>query len=193
MLLRREQLEAIATGRLRRVYRRWRRPTVRAGGSLRTAVGVLAIDAVERVAAADISAADARRAGYASPAALLAELAGRAGSLYRIDLRLLGADPRIALRGRARMSAEEFAELTSRLARLDRATPWTRAVLRAIEESPGVLAAELALGLRTPKDLFKRRVRRLKELGLTESLDTGYRISPRGKALLRRLRGSARA
>lgn len=34
------------------------------------------------------------------------------------------------------------------------------------------------------KGLFKTRVRRLKALGLTESLETGYRIFPRGKALL---------
>jgi ribosomal protein S19E (S16A) len=36
---------------------------------------------------------------------------------------------------------------------------------------------------------FKARVRQLKELGLTESLEVGYRLSPRGRALLRRLRG----
>ena len=33
---------------------------------------------------------------------------------------------------------------------------------------------------------FKRDVRKLKELGLTESLDTGYRLSPRARALGRR-------
>jgi ribosomal protein S19E (S16A) len=31
---------------------------------------------------------------------------------------------------------------------------------------------------------FKLRVRRLKELGLTESLPKGYRVSPRGRAFL---------
>jgi hypothetical protein len=31
---------------------------------------------------------------------------------------------------------------------------------------------------------FKRRVRQLKELGLTESLEIGYRLSPRGRAVL---------
>ena len=33
---------------------------------------------------------------------------------------------------------------------------------------------------------FKRDVRALKELGLTESLEVGYRLSPRGTALLAR-------
>ena len=31
---------------------------------------------------------------------------------------------------------------------------------------------------------FKQRVRRLKALGLTESLEVGYRLSPRGEAVL---------
>jgi hypothetical protein len=31
---------------------------------------------------------------------------------------------------------------------------------------------------------FKQRVRRLKALGLTESLQVGYRLSPRGMAFL---------
>ena len=31
---------------------------------------------------------------------------------------------------------------------------------------------------------FKTRVRRLKQHGLSESLETGYRLSPRGEALL---------
>jgi hypothetical protein len=34
---------------------------------------------------------------------------------------------------------------------------------------------------------FKLRVRKLKELGLTESLEVGYRLSPRGKAVLQHL------
>jgi ribosomal protein S19E (S16A) len=36
---------------------------------------------------------------------------------------------------------------------------------------------------------FKTDVRKLKELGLTESLEVGYRLSPRGQALLERLGG----
>ena len=42
------------------------------------------------------------------------------------------------------------------------------------------LAAKMGMG-RLP---FKQRVRRLKELGLTESLEVGYRLSPRGEAFV---------
>jgi hypothetical protein len=34
---------------------------------------------------------------------------------------------------------------------------------------------------------FKANVRKLKGLGLTESLEIGYRLSPRGRAVLRHL------
>jgi hypothetical protein len=39
---------------------------------------------------------------------------------------------------------------------------------------------------------FKAHVRRLKALGLTESLDIGYRLSPRGVVVLERLESRAR-
>lgn len=34
---------------------------------------------------------------------------------------------------------------------------------------------------------FKQDVRKLKELGLTESLEIGYRLSPRGKSVIDRM------
>ena len=39
---------------------------------------------------------------------------------------------------------------------------------------------------------FKVNVRKLKRLGLTESLDVGYRLSPRGAVVLSALRGPKR-
>ena len=70
---------------------------------------------------------------------------------------------------------------------MDRASsdPWTGIVLALIREHPGRRAPELAeiMGLETRP--FKARVRRLKELGLTESLAVGYQLSPRGRAFLR--------
>ena len=44
---------------------------------------------------------------------------------------------------------------------------------------------ELAASFGLEKRVFKPRVRRLKELGLTISLSPGYRLSPRGEALLK--------
>ena len=47
MLFRQHVLAEIASGDVTLAFRRWTKPTVKAGGTLRTAVGVLAIDAVD--------------------------------------------------------------------------------------------------------------------------------------------------
>ena len=49
-------------------------------------------------------------------------------------------------------------------------------------ELGGVRAADLARELGTETLVFKRDVRKLKELGLTESLAIGYLLSPRGES-----------
>ncbi len=45
-------------------------------------------------------------------------------------------------------------------------------------------APDLAASLGRDTQPFKRDVRKLKELGLTESLKVGYSLSPRGRAWL---------
>jgi hypothetical protein len=193
VLFKRRTLDEIAAGRVDLAFRRWRRPTVRAGGRLRTAAGELAILAVEIVRAPEISEREARRAGFASRAELLEELGARGdASIHRIMFRLEGPDPRVALRARGHISKTELTEIVRRLDRLDAASrhgAWTRTVLGLIAERPGVRAPDLAASLGRETLRFKTDVRKLKELGLTESLEVGYRLSPRGRALLRRLEG----
>jgi predicted transcriptional regulator len=55
---------------------------------------------------------------------------------------------------------------------------------QAHPRAEATLAAELAEQAGRDPPAFKRDVRMLKELGLTESLERGYRLSPRGRALL---------
>ena len=187
MLFRRDDLAAIAAGEITLAFRRWRRPTVKAGGTLRTPAGLLAIDAVDVVAPDAITRREARRAGLADADAVRAALRGD-GTLYRIAFHVAGPDPRVALRARSRLDAGERAEIAARLARLDRASshgPWTEATLRAIAAAPGTRAADLAAGFGRERLSFKADVRKLKALGLTESLEVGYRLSPRGLAYLR--------
>ncbi|MCY3604015.1 MAG: hypothetical protein OXH12_13160 [Chloroflexi bacterium] len=188
MLLKRETLEGIAEGRITLAFRRWKRPTVRAGGELRTAIGVLAIDAVDAISESDITEDTARHAGYAARDALLADLNRRPdGDLYRVTLHLAGDDPRTALRQQDTLDGDAIEAIAARLARFDRSSrhgPWTETVLRLIEDSPGVRAPDLAASLDRETQPFKRDVRKLKELGLTESLKVGYRLSPRGRAWL---------
>jgi hypothetical protein len=184
MLFRQDVLRRIGAGDVTLAFRRWRRATVKAGGTLRTPVGVLAIESVEPVDAKRVTDADARRAGASDRETLLAELPGE-GTLHRIEFRLAGPDPRVALRERSHISPAERAEIDARLARLDAASrhgPWTAAVLGLIADRPATRAPDLAASLGRETARFKADVRKLKELGLTESLEVGYRLSPRGRA-----------
>jgi hypothetical protein len=191
VLFRRGALDGLADGTITVAFRRWARPRVRAGGQLRTAVGVLAVDAVDEMDFADITEDDARRAGFASLPDLLDDLATqREGRVFRIALHVAGPDPRVELRGRDALTDDELAEVERRLARLDAASrhgDWTVAVLRLIRDRPEVRAGDLAQTRGQEKLAFKRDVRKLKELGLTESLEVGYRVSARGRAVLERL------
>jgi hypothetical protein len=189
-----DTLEAIRDGRITVQFRRWRRPTVRSGGTLRTPLGVLEIREVSEVSLDAIDREDASRAGFDSRDALVGALALRPeGRLYRIDLGALRPDPRVALRNRAELGDTEWESLADRLDGYDRRSAtgaWTRSILQIIAERPSIRAADLAATIGEDKARFKARVRRLKALGLTESLEVGYRLSPRGAAVLRRLLGA---
>jgi hypothetical protein len=185
--IRRPVLDAIAAGTVTLAFRRWDRPRLRVGGTQRTAVGVLEFTAVDPVDEADLTLDDARAAGFADLAALREAQRGD-GQLYRVTLRLAGPDPRVALRTKRRMSQADRAGIDARLARMDRSSahgPWTADALELIAENPGVRAPDLAARMGRETLPFKRDVRKLKELGLTESLEVGYRLSPRGRAYRR--------
>jgi hypothetical protein len=181
-------LDRIAAGDVDTVFRRQKRPTVKVGGTLRTAIGVLAIDAVERVEPDDVTDDDARRSGAAGRDEVIGFLQGKAdGDCYRIRVRLAGADPRLALRSDDGLDSDDVAQIVARLDRFDRASrhgPWTRDVLRLIASRPHVRAGDLAPTLGRDMPSFKVDVRKLNELGLTISHEVGYELSPRGRRVL---------
>jgi hypothetical protein len=188
MLFEQRLWAGLADGSVTVTFRRWQRPRAAAGGRHRTPAGVLAVDAVTVVDPAAITEDDARAAGFGSLAELRRRLDRHGGGpVYRVDFHHAGADPREALRQAGSLSAGELAGLRARLDRLDRAArggPWTAATLRLIADRPQVRAADLAAAAGRERLAFKADVRKLKELGLTESLEVGYRLSPRGRALL---------
>lgn len=183
MLFRQNILQGIAEGRVTLTLRRWRKAPPAAGSTLRSPVGVLVLERVTVIDEGDITPDDVRRTGM-SLTDLQTSIDGD-GTLLRIELRLMGEDPRIALRDR-RPDRDEHATIAPRLDRLDKAAsaPWTRRYLELIAGHPGTGARLLAAQVDVDLPRFKRRVRQLKELGLTESLDVGYRLSPRGQDVL---------
>lgn len=183
MLFKKRFWAGLQDGSITLAFRRWKKAAVRTGGQLRFAGVVLAFDEVAVVSEQHITPEDALRAGYASRQQLLEELGkGAEGELYRIVLRRQGADPRLALREQAELDEGERQKLVRRVEQLE-ALP----LLQAIADQPGRRAADLAAALGKETLPFKLQVRKLKELGLTESLQVGYRLSPRGQALLAHL------
>lgn len=182
MLFSADAWPGIADGSITVTFRAWKRAQARIGGRYRVAGMLIEVTDLRTVAAGEITDDDARRAGAADLDALLARLGG-CDPVWRIDFVHLGADDRIARR--AETSTDGIDEVLARLARLDRNGAWTTTTLRLIDRYPGIVSTTLARQAGLERMAFKTNVRKLKELGLTESLVTGYRLSPRGEAVLR--------
>ncbi len=183
--------EPIARGSVDLTFRRWKRPQAVAGNTYRTAAGRLVVDDVRVVAAGDITDGEARRAGYPSAAALVADPRGDAAlPVYRVAFHPApGPDPRDELAAGPDLSDDEAGAILAKLVRLDRASapgPGAQAALALGAAKPGGGAGRPGPHLGQELLGFKLNVRKLKNLGLTISLGTGYRLSPRGQAFLRR-------
>ena len=193
MLIKTKVLAAIKQGDIQYGFRCWKKPTVRSGGTLQTALGQLSIVKVERVSKASIKADDAKLAGYSTRQELLKELQRRTdGAIYKITFGGFKADPRIELRAQAELDEVEVEALVIKLERMDRRAEiaWTTATLDLIAHKPSTRAGDLCQLLGQDKDKFKANVRKLKALGLTESLEVGYQISPRGRVILNAILGA---
>jgi hypothetical protein len=182
----------LADGSVTLTFRRWKRRQVVAGHRYRTPAGRLEVEAIDVVEPSQITDADAKRSGYPGAAGLLADLRGDEDlPLYRVRFHYVDEpDERDVLAAQAAPTEADLADLDRRLARLDRASahgPWTEATLRLIAEHPAVRAGDLAALTGRQMHPFKLDVRKLKNLGLTLSLDVGYRLSPRGEAYLAHL------
>lgn len=196
MLIKDDVVEKIRSSQITVLFRRWSRPGAKAGGTQMTQGGVVGIDSVEVVTENDLTDADAVAAGYLSKADLIEHLNYRDDPIYRIGVHYAGEDPRIALRASDDLSDEVLAEIIAKLEKMDRTSktgPWTQSYLDVIDSMPATYSGLLANYLGVAKDEFKPRVRKLKALGLTESLEVGYRLSPRGEKVLEVLQRPAAA
>src|SRR5215471_1895192 len=173
-------------------FRRWRRVQVVAGHQYRTGAGLVLAESIEVISPDDITPSLARAAGFADVRSAVADLRGDPDlPLYCIRFRALDVpDPRDELARADGLTDEDVAAIGKRLARLDAASkrgPWTAEVLEQIASRPAVSSAILAADLDWDRPDYKLHVRHLKALGLTISLEVGYRLSPRGSAYLARL------
>ena len=189
MLIKNKILEEIKAGKISVIFRRWKKCGLKAGGTQMTQLGVLGIDKVDVVTERKIPAADAEAAGFGSKAELLASMPSASDDtdIYRIGVHWVGEDPRKALRADTKLSKAELDEIVTKLRKLDAGSkrgPWTQLYLQMIRDQPNTHAQILAESIGLDIPTFKPWVRKLKALGLTESLRPGYRLSPRGKKVL---------
>ena len=187
MIFRKEFLSKIEMGAVTIAYRRWKKLSVKVGGTLKTSIGVLQFTGIKKVSQSSLSESDAKRAGFDDLESLLKEMNSRTeGQIYKIQFKLIGKDPRLTLQ--TQVSAKDLKALIEKLKKMDKLShrgPWIQKLLKLINKYPGVSSRELAQLIDYKDTLkFKLQVRKLKALGLTISLGTGYKLSPRGKKIL---------
>jgi hypothetical protein len=191
MLLKNKVIEGIQSGKITLIFRRWKRAGVKKRGTQMTQLGVVGIDDVKIVSEDEITDRDAKKAGFKSRDELISDLYDRDEDIYKIKVHWIGEDPRKALRTNDKLNKKELDDIVGKLRKLDQNSQrgnWTQMYLQMIHDQPNIHAAILAeqIGLTIPT--FKPWVRKLKALGLTESLRPGYRLSPRGQKVLATLR-----
>jgi hypothetical protein len=190
LLFKKPFFAGLQSGAITVTYRRWQKPHVRPGGRYRChPIGVLEVDRIALVTVATIRDADALAAGFATRDALVAYLAelgplDEATEVYRVELHHGGDGDRVEIALNDQLTPDDIAAIRAKLDRLDRDEPWTKKTLAIIGKHPQIAASQLAKKLGRETLPFKVDVRKLKKLGLTQSFEVGYEISPRGRAYL---------
>jgi hypothetical protein len=190
LLFKKAFFEGLKSGAITLTFRRWAKPHVKPGGRYRChPIGVLEVDAIAKITASRITEADASRAGFASRQLLRAYLAELGPveddtELWRVELHHGGDGDRVPLALEDTLTPADVAEIRVKLARMDAKKPWTKKTLALIGANPRTAASKLALKVKRPTLELKTDVRKLKKLGLTQSFEVGYEISPRGRAYL---------
>ncbi len=188
-------LDGLVSGAVTVTFRRWTTAKVRAGGRYRAhPIGVMVVDAIERVPFSAVTPAEARMAGFRSLRELREYLLQGsdeplkpASLLFKVTMHHGGDGDFVPGALDASLDADEAHEIEATLALLDeKATErWTADTLKLIELHPRVAASRLAKEAGRPTPEFKADVVKLKKLGLTQSFEVGYQISPKGETFLR--------
>jgi hypothetical protein len=193
MLLFQKRFHAgLRAGTITLTLRAWKTLRVKVGGRYRVhPIGVVEVDAIRWVSWADVTDADALRGGFTSRSELQAYVSqvvpklNDETKLAAIDLHHAGDGDRVAGAMTGRLKADDVETLRATLNRFDAQTPWSFEVLRLIEKRPKVAASQLAQSRGEETAPFKARVVKLKRLGLTQSFEVGYSLTPRGTAFLK--------
>ena len=191
MLFNADTAMRIRGGEITVSLRKWKRPQARVGGVyyLRPD-GAVEVTSMSETRLRDLPEDDLRLAGFLDRASVGSALVAGEDDLVwvvRFDFHASLTRP---VPDRGQVDDRELELLIRKLARKDQNSadgPWTQATLAMIGDQPGTVSTRLAEQLGRDRLELKRDVRKLKSLGLTISLDVGYRLSDKGRAVLDRL------
>lgn len=186
----------LQSGVITLTFRRWARAKVKPGGRYRChPIGVLEVDGITTVRARDITEQDAAKSGFPDRAALIKTLEEFGGplrandSLFRVELHFGGDGDRVQTALEDKLTEEDVAILREKLRGLDARSAdgaWTKKAMKLIDKNPRIAASRLAPKMKRETQPFKADVVKLKKLGLTQSFEVGYELSPRGRAFVER-------
>lgn len=183
MLFKPRFVPGLLDGTTRVTFRAWKRPQVREGGEYRIPDGTLIVDSIGRQWVSELTETDAQASGNRSLQELHAFL-GDAREVYRIEFHVRPGEP---VKPAANLTADDALERVQRMDASATKPGWASRALALIDRHPGRRAPDLAEIEQRPTQPFKADVRRLKALGLTESLEVGYRLTSLGREVLQRL------
>lgn len=186
MLFQKRFHDRIRSGEITTTVRIWKSQRVSVGKRYRVGDGCIEVDDVRRINFDDITPRLARASGFPGVTDLLKTARHGSGEqVYVVRFHHVGASVETTDPGT--LAPQALADLANRLEAMDRRSrsgPWTLETLRAIRRHPGRRAADLAAATNRDRDTFKADVRKLKRLGLTVSLEVGYRLSAAGEQYL---------
>jgi hypothetical protein len=145
------------------------------------------VTAIEDVSADDISDDEAGQSGFESAPALLEYLGdGTERDIFCVKFTYLGVVRKTGPDQSVIGDAAEFELLAGKLDSKDKGDrgAWTIDTLKLIRTCPATSSAILADRLNRDQAELKKDIRKLKHLGLTVSLDTGYCLSDKGVSYL---------
>ena len=178
--------QAIAAGHVTLTFRTWKKPQATEGRCYNIPpYGALQVTSIKQVKAAGVTDQEASRAGFDDVASLLSYLrVEKTDLIWRVEFEYRGLQE-VNRPDQTPLTQDELQIVLAKLHRWDQQGAWTGATLNMIAVDPGRRAAELAPLVSLELPVFKRKVRQLKGLGLTESLEVGYRLTARGKQVVK--------
>ncbi len=184
----------IKDGSITCTFRYWKRPQAVAGNFYKiNPIGHIKVTEVKEVSSRSITKKDAVASGFEDGKALreyLANFASKDRELYLVRFTYEGLRQDQLPDQSSVDDPEEFLKLKNKLAVRDKNSkvgPWTHKTLKLVGKNPGMSSEFLAKKLKRDRQELKRDMRKLKQLGLTISLEVGYKLSPRGSSYLEQL------